>query len=271
MLEITGLELAYGPTRAVKGIDLAVAKGSVVCLIGANGAGKTTILRAISGLLRPRAGQIRFEGLEISRLPSHRIAAAGISQVPEGRQLFASLSVAENLRLGAYRLAEGAQFFRRRDAVLARFPRLRERLDEAAGLLSGGEQQMVAIGRALMAEPRLLLLDEPSMGLAPMLVDEIFSIIAELKREGRTILLVEQNAEAALEIADHAYVLESGRIALSGPAAEVAHNPAVVAAYLGSACSPGAAHARTEGHDGWRFVRGHPDQGGDGPPQDQER
>ena len=206
----------------------------MVCLIGANGAGKTTILRGVSGLLRPRAGSIRFEGREISRLAPHRIAAAGIVQVPEGRQLFASLSVAENLRLGAFRLPENAEFHRRRDGVLDRFPRLRERLDEPAGLLSGGEQQMVALGRALMAEPRLLLLDEPSMGLAPMLVEEIFAIVADLKREGRTILLVEQNAEAALEIADHAYVLESGRIALAGPAAEVAHDPAVVAAYLGS-------------------------------------
>ena len=234
LLDIAGLELAYGHSRAVKGIDLAVAAGSVVCLIGANGAGKTSTLRGISGLLRPRAGSIRFEGREISRLPPHRIAAAGIVQVPEGRQLFASLSVAENLRLGAFLLAEGAEFHRRRDGVLARFPRLRERLDEPAGLLSGGEQQMVALGRALMAEPRLLLLDEPSMGLAPMLVEEIFAIVADLKREGRTILLVEQNAEAALEIADHAYVLESGRVALSGPAGEIAHDPAVVEAYLGS-------------------------------------
>ena len=234
LLELSGLELAYGPTLAVKGIDLRVPAGSVVSLIGANGAGKTTTLRAISGLLRPRAGSIRFEGREISRLPPHRIAAAGIAQVPEGRQLFAGLSVAENLRLGAFRLAENAEFYRRRDGVLARFPRLAERLDEPAGLLSGGEQQMVAMGRALMAEPRLLLLDEPSMGLAPMLVEEIFAIIADLKREGRTILLVEQNAEAALEIADHAYVLESGRVALEGPAAAIAHDPAVVAAYLGS-------------------------------------
>ena len=234
LLELSGLELAYGHTLAVKGIDLTVTAGSVVCLIGANGAGKTTTLRAVSGLLRPRAGSIRFDGREISRQPSHRIAAAGISQVPEGRQVFAGLSVAENLRLGAFLLPEGAELQRRRDGVLARFPRLRERLEEPAGLLSGGEQQMVALGRALMAEPRLLLLDEPSMGLAPMLVEEIFAIIAELKREGRTILLVEQNAEAALEIADRAYVLESGRVALEGPAAEVAHDPAVVAAYLGS-------------------------------------
>ena len=234
LLERCGLELTYGRSLAVKGIDLAVPAGAVVTLIGANGAGKTTTLRGISGLLRPRAGSIRFEGREISRLPPHRVAAAGIVQVPEGRQLFAGLSVAENLRLGAFLLPRGAELLRRRDAVLARFPRLKERLDEPAGLLSGGEQQMVAMGRALMAEPRLLLLDEPSMGLAPMLVEEIFAIVADLKREGRTILLVEQNAEAALEIADHATVLESGRVALAGPAAKVAHDPAVVAAYLGS-------------------------------------
>ncbi len=234
LLELSGLELAYGHTLAVKGVDLVVAGGSVVCLIGANGAGKTTILRGISGLLRPRAGAIRFEGREISHKAPHRVAAAGIVQVPEGRQLFASLSVAENLRLGAFLLPEGAELSRRREAVLERFPRLRDRLGQAAGLLSGGEQQMVAMGRALMAEPRLLLLDEPSMGLAPMLVEEIFAIIADLKREGRTILLVEQNAEAALEIADHAYVLESGRVVLSGPATDIAHDPAVVAAYLGS-------------------------------------
>ncbi len=234
LLELSGLELAYGRSLAVKGIDLAVPAGSVVTLIGANGAGKTTTLRGISGLLRPRSGSIRFEGREISRLPPHRIAAAGIVQVPEGRQLFTGLSVAENLRLGAFLLPRGADLLRRRDAVLARFPRLKERLDEPAGLLSGGEQQMVAMGRALMAEPRLLLLDEPSMGLAPMLVEEIFAIVADLKREGRTILLVEQNAEAALEIADHATVLESGRVALEGPASDVAQDPAVVAAYLGS-------------------------------------
>ena len=234
LLEISGLELAYGHTLAVKGVDLVVPAGSVVSLIGANGAGKTTILRGISGLLPPRAGSIRFEGREISRQAPHRIAAGGIVQVPEGRQLFASLSVAENLRLGAFRLADGVELTLRLTAVLDRFPRLQDRLEQPAGLLSGGEQQMVAIGRALMAAPRLLLLDEPSMGLAPMLVEEIFAIVGDLKREGRTILLVEQNAEAALEIADYAYVLESGRIALEGPAGEIAHDPAVVAAYLGS-------------------------------------
>ncbi len=233
ILEVSRLELAYGHTRAVKGIDLAVAAGQVVCLIGANGAGKTSILRGISGLLRSCRGVIRFDGRDISHLPAHEIAAAGIVQVPEGRQVFASLSVAENLRLGAFLVPHGAELTRRLGAVLGRFPVLAKKLGVAAGLLSGGEQQMVALGRALMAEPRVLLLDEPSMGLAPMLVEQIFSIIADLKREGRTILLVEQNAEAALEIADYAYVLESGRVSLSGPAAEIAHDPAVIGAYLG--------------------------------------
>ena len=233
LLEVTGLTLNYGPAPAVKGIDLVVPAGSVVCLIGANGAGKTTTLRALSGLLASRAGSIRFNGIDITNWPAHRIAAAGVAQVPEGRQVFAGMSVAENLRMGAYLITDAAEVARRRAQVLARFPRLAERLNQAAGLLSGGEQQMVAMGRALMAEPRLLLLDEPSMGLAPMLVDEIFAIIADLKREGRTLLLVEQNAEAALDVADFAYVLESGRVTLHGKATDVAANPAVVGAYLG--------------------------------------
>ena len=232
-LEVSGLILAYGRTEAVRGIDFAVATGQIVCLIGANGAGKTTTLRALSGQLRPRAGRIRLDGADIAGLASHRIVARGMVQVPEGRQVFASLTVAENLELGAWLCGDGTERARRREAALARFPRLRERLYRPAGALSGGEQQMLAIGRALMAAPRLLLLDEPSMGLAPLVVDEIFSILAELKRDGITILLVEQNASAALDIADTAYVLETGRIALSGPAWQVALNPAVVAAYLG--------------------------------------
>ncbi len=233
LLQVAGLTLAYGRSVAVKGIDLTVAAGSVVCLIGANGAGKTTTLRGLSGLVRPRSGSIHFDGRDLTGMPAHRIAAAGIVQVPEGRQLFGGMTVAENLRMGAFGVRDRAERRRRRDAVLARFPRLAERLDEAAGLLSGGEQQMVAMGRALMAEPRLLLLDEPSMGLAPMLVEAVFAIIADLKAEGRTILVVEQNAEAALAIADTAYVLETGRIALGGTAAAIAQNPAVVGAYLG--------------------------------------
>ena len=232
-LEIEGLEVAYGRTLALHGVSIAVGEGQVVCLIGANGAGKTTAMRAISGLVRPRAGRVRFAGQDITGQAAHRIAAAGLRQVPEGRQCFAELTVAENLALGAYLVPGRVEVGRRQDGVLARFPRLRERLHQLAGSMSGGEQQMLAIGRALMGAPRLLLLDEPSMGLAPLFVEEIFAIIAALKAEGTTILLVEQNASAALDVADHAYVLETGRIVLSGPAAEVASNPAVAAAYLG--------------------------------------
>ena len=232
-LEIEGLEVAYGRTSAVRGISITVRDGQVVCLIGANGAGKTTTMRAVSGLVRPRAGQIRFAGRDITGQPAHRIAAAGLRQVPEGRQCFAELTIAENLALGAYLVPGRSEVARRQERVLARFPRLRERLGQFAGSMSGGEQQMLAIGRALMGAPRLLLLDEPSMGLAPLFVEEIFAIIAALKADGTTILLVEQNASAALDVADYAYVLENGRIALSGPASEVANNPAIAAAYLG--------------------------------------
>ncbi len=232
-LEIDGLEVAYGRTPAVRGLSIVVPDGQVVCLIGANGAGKTTTMRAISGLVRPRAGQIRFAGRDITGQPAHRIAAAGLRQVPEGRQCFAELTVAENLALGSYLVADRGEIARRQQAVLGRFPRLRERLGQLAGSMSGGEQQMLAIGRALMGAPRLLLLDEPSMGLAPLFVEEIFAIIAALRAEGTTILLVEQNASAALDVSDYAYVLETGRIVLSGPAADVANDPAVAAAYLG--------------------------------------
>ena len=232
-LDIQGLTVAYGRTEAVRGINLYVQAGRVVCLIGANGAGKTSTMRALSGLRRPRAGSIRLGGVEIAGLKPHVVAAMGMLQVPEGRQIFAELTVAENLILGAWLVDDSAEIARRQGRVLERFPRLRERLGQLAGSMSGGEQQMLALGRALMGNPRLLLLDEPSMGLAPLFVDEIFSIIAELKREGTTILLVEQNASAALEVSDDAYVLENGRIVLSGPAAEVAENPAVAAAYLG--------------------------------------
>jgi branched-chain amino acid transport system ATP-binding protein len=232
-LEIERLEVGYGRIPVVHGVSMLVPDGSVVCLIGANGAGKTTILRTISGLMRPRGGVIRFAGRPIGGRPAHRIAASGLRQVPEGRQCFAELTVAENLALGAYLVPRRREIAQRRDAVLARFPRLRERLQQFAGSLSGGEQQMLAIGRALMGAPRLLLLDEPSMGLAPLFVEEIFAIIAALKADGTTILLVEQNASAALDVSDHAYVLETGRIVLEGPAATVAADPAVAAAYLG--------------------------------------
>ena len=232
-LSVSDLVVCYGRTDAVKGVSLEVAEGQVVSLIGANGAGKTTIMRAISGLVRPRAGMVRFAGQDVTGWAAYRIASAGLRQVPEGRQCFAELTVAENLLLGAYLLRDRTEIARRRDSVLARFPRLRERLGQFAGSLSGGEQQMLAIGRALMGSPRLLLLDEPSMGLAPLFVEEIFAIISSLKADGTTILLVEQNASAALDVADQAYVLETGRIVLSGPAAQVAADPAVVAAYLG--------------------------------------
>ena len=232
-LKISGLEVAYGRTDAVRGIDIDVPAGSVVCLIGANGAGKTSTMRAISGLKRPRAGRILLDGADIVGMKPHQIAALGLLQVPEGRQVFAELSIADNLALGAYLVRDAAEQARRLESVLARFPRLRERLGQAAGSLSGGEQQMLALGRALMGGPKVLLLDEPSMGLAPLFVDEIFAIVSDLKREGTTILLVEQNASAALEVSDDAYVLENGRIVLSGQASDVAENPSVAAAYLG--------------------------------------
>jgi branched-chain amino acid transport system ATP-binding protein len=233
LLSVRGLVLVYGKIMAVKGIDLDVDAGKVVSLIGANGAGKTTTLRGISGLLRPKAGTVEFSGEVISRMPPHRIARLGVVQVPEGRQIFTQMSVAENLRIGAFLVTERSEIERRLDEVVALFPRLGERLRQSAGLLSGGEQQMLAMGRALMAAPNVLLLDEPSMGLAPKLVDEIFGLIATLKAARRTILLVEQNARLALEVADDAYVLETGRIRLSGKAREIANDPQVLAAYLG--------------------------------------
>ncbi|MFG1343350.1 ABC transporter ATP-binding protein [Xanthobacter autotrophicus DSM 431] len=233
LLKVSGLQLGYGRAAVVKGIDLTVPEGSVVCLIGANGAGKTTTMRGLSGLLKTTAGSIHFDGVDITNAPAHRIARLGIRQVPEGRQVFAEMSIEENLRLGGLQAPGPEEFRNRREKVLARFPRLQERLAQQAGLLSGGEQQMLALGRALMGAPQLLLLDEPSMGLAPLFVEEIFRIVTDLKREGVTILLVEQNAQAALEIADYAYVLEGGRITMQGPGAEIAENPQVIAAYLG--------------------------------------
>ena len=232
-LDVRGLSVSYGRTEALRGIDITVNTGQVVCLIGANGAGKTTTMRALSGMVRPRAGTVLLDGADITGQRPHRIAAAGLLQVPEGRQVFAELTVAENLAIGGWLVPDRAEITRRQDAVLTRFPRLRERLDQLAGSMSGGEQQMLALGRALMGAPKLLLLDEPSMGLAPLFVEEIFAIISDLKREGITILLVEQNASAALDVADYAYVLETGRIVTQGPADIVANDPAVVAAYLG--------------------------------------
>ena len=233
LLAVNELVLAYGKIVAVKGVDLTIEAGRVVCLIGANGAGKTTILRGISGLLRPKSGKVEFQGEVISRLPSYRIARMGVVLVPEGRQIFTQMSVGENLRMGGYLIADQREMERRLDEVVELFPRLKERLGQSAGSLSGGEQQMLAMGRALMAQPNVLLLDEPSMGLAPKLVEEIFELIAKLKAAQRTILLVEQNARLALEVSDDAYVLETGRIRLSGKAHEIAGDQRVLAAYLG--------------------------------------
>lgn len=233
LLDARGLEIGYGASLVVKGVDLAVGAGQIVCLIGANGAGKTTILRGLSGLLKVRAGSVRFEGENLTNRPAHVIARKRIAHVPEGRQIFGRMSVAENLSAGAYMTHDRAAIGARRESVLARFPRLKERLSQSAGLMSGGEQQMLAIGRALMADPKLLLLDEPSMGLAPLFVEEIFSIIKALKDEGRTILLIEQNAHAALELADYAYVLETGRIALQGTGPEMLAHDEISKAYLG--------------------------------------
>ena len=233
LLAVNELVLAYGKIVAVKGVDLTIEAGRVVCLIGPNGAGKTTILRGISGLLRPKSGKVEFQGEVISRLPSYRIARMGVVLVPEGRQIFTQMSVSENLRMGCYLIPDQREMERRLDEVAELFPRLKERLGQSAGSLSGGEQQMLAMGRALMAQPNVLLLDEPSMGLAPKLVEEIFELIAKLKAAQRTILLVEQNARLALEVSDDAYVLETGRIRLSGKAHEIAGDQRVLAAYLG--------------------------------------
>jgi branched-chain amino acid transport system ATP-binding protein len=233
VLTARGLEIGYGDGAVVKGVDLTVEAGQIVCLIGANGAGKTTILHGLSGLLKIRAGSVAVAGVDVTNRPAHEIARRRVAHVPEGRQIFGRMSVAENLRAGAYLTRDPALIEARRESVLALFPRLSERLAQSAGLLSGGEQQMLAIGRALMADPKLLLLDEPSMGLAPLFVEEIFEILAGLRSEGRTILLVEQNAHEALALADYAYVLETGRIKLQGTGREMLAHDEISAAYLG--------------------------------------
>ena len=231
MLQIDGLHSGYGRIEVLHGVTLNVARGEIVTLIGANGAGKTTLMQAVAGV-QPSAGTIRFEGKDIARVPAHLRVGRGISLVPEGRQLFAPLSARDNLRLGTWSRS-GAEIGKGFERVCALFPMLAEMMDISAGALSGGQQQMLAIGRALMAEPRLLLLDEPSMGLAPKVVDQVLDAIRALKASGLTILLVEQNARAALAIADRAYVLETGRIALSGSASEIRSDPRVREAYLG--------------------------------------
>jgi branched-chain amino acid transport system ATP-binding protein len=233
MLKIDDINVYYGAIHAIKGISLEVNEGEIVTLIGANGAGKSTTLRTISGLLKPKTGTMTFEGKNIAGVPAHNIVKAGISQVPEGRRIFAEMSVMENLDLGAFIRKDKDGIQKDLKMVFERFPRLEERKNQEAGTLSGGEQQMLAMGRALMSRPRLLLLDEPSMGLAPLLIREIFSIIQDINKTGTTILLVEQNANMALSIANRAYVLETGRITLSGDAKELAASEDVRKAYLG--------------------------------------
>jgi branched-chain amino acid transport system ATP-binding protein len=233
MLEVKDLNVFYGAIHALHGVDFEVKKGEIVSLIGANGAGKTTTLHTLSALLKPRSGTIRFLGNDITGQPAERIVKSGLIQVPEGRRVFANLSVRDNLGLGAFTRSDSAGIAADLEKVFERFPRLKERSKQIAGTLSGGEQQMLAIGRALMARPQLLLLDEPSMGLAPLLVREIFAIIGEINRDGTTILLVEQNAHMALSISHRAYVLETGKFVLSGPSKELAASPEVRKAYLG--------------------------------------
>jgi len=234
VLELDSVDVAYGSIQALRSVSLRVSAGELVTLIGANGAGKTTTIRSISGLLRPTAGSIRFEGHPIHRVPPEAIVARGIVQVPEGRRIFPELTVEENLRVGAYLVRDRARVAQGFERVYTLFPRLRERRRQLGSTLSGGEQQMLAVGRALMAGPRLLLLDEPSLGLAPLLVEEVAHVVTELKRSGITILLVEQNARLALTLADRGYVLETGRIVLSDTSDRLLANPEVQRSYLGS-------------------------------------
>ena len=233
MLKIDNIHVYYGAIHALKGVSLEVHKGEIVTLIGANGAGKSTTLRTVSGLLAPKSGCISSLGENIAGMPAHEIVKHGISQVPEGRRIFAEMSVQENLEMGAFTRKDKAGVEKDFEIVYNRFPRLKERRKQQAGTLSGGEQQMLAMGRALMSRPKLLLLDEPSMGLAPLLIKEIFSIIEDINREGTTVLLVEQNANMALSIAHRAYVMETGRITLQGAAKELAASEDVRKAYLG--------------------------------------
>jgi branched-chain amino acid transport system ATP-binding protein len=233
LLEIQNLHVYYGAIHALQGISFDVEEGEIVTLIGANGAGKSTTLKTLSGLLRPRVGSIKLRGQEITRTAAQDIVREGIVHVPEGRKIFAPLTVQENLEMGAFTRKDAAEIQQSMTRVFRSFPRLKERLAQLGGTLSGGEQQMLAIGRGLMARPKVLLLDEPSMGLAPILVEEIFNIVKEINAQGVAILLVEQNAAMALSVANRAYVLETGSIVLSGPADDVLHNPQVQSAYLG--------------------------------------
>jgi len=233
LLTIKNLSVYYGVIQALKEINFSVDRGEIVALIGANGAGKTTTLHTISGLIDPKGGEILFEGKDISRLPGHQRVAMGIAQVPEGRRVFADMTVEDNLRMGAYTRKDRAEYNDSLNMVFDRFPRLKERRGQLSGTLSGGEQQMLAMGRALMSKPDILLLDEPSMGLSPILVNEVFDIIRQVHEDGTTVLLVEQNAKKALNIADRAYVLETGSITVTGDAEELLNNDSIRKAYLG--------------------------------------
>lgn len=233
LLEIENIEVYYGAINAIKGISFNVEEGEIIALIGANGAGKTTTLHTITGLISAKRGSIKLGGRDITKTPAHKIVSLGMAHVPEGRRVFAQLSVYENLMLGAYTRKDKAEIAENLERVYERFPRLKERRSQSAGTLSGGEQQMLAIGRALMSKPSIILMDEPSMGLSPLYVSEIFDIIGEINKSGTTVLLVEQNAKKALSIANRAYVLETGKIALSGDARELMDNEQVKKAYLG--------------------------------------
>ena len=233
LLEINDLQVSYGMINAIKGVSFRVEKGEIIALIGANGAGKTTILHTITGLIQAKSGSVVFKGEEITKVPAHKIVSMGMSHVPEGRRVFQQLTVLENLKLGAFTRKDKAEIEASITNVYQHFPRLLERKNQVAGTLSGGEQQMLAMGRALMAKPEIIVMDEPSMGLSPLLVTEIFSIIEEINKEGTTVLLVEQNAKKALSIADRGYVLETGKIVLEGDAKELMNNDEVKKAYLG--------------------------------------
>ncbi|HKO34164.1 MAG TPA: ABC transporter ATP-binding protein [Candidatus Limnocylindria bacterium] len=233
MLTVDDIHVYYGNIAALKGLSFTVGRGEIVTLLGSNGAGKSTTLRTVSGLLRPRKGMVTFQGKRLDGVQAHDVVKLGIAQSPEGRRIFPRMTVSENLDLGAYLRKDGAEVAKDRENVLELFPRLRERITQKAGTMSGGEQQMLAVARALMARPALLLLDEPSMGLAPVLVDLIFDTIARIREQGTTVLLVEQNALAALRVADRAYVLESGSLKLSGSAEELSRDEEIVKAYLG--------------------------------------
>ncbi|MCI5741483.1 MAG: ABC transporter ATP-binding protein [Lachnospiraceae bacterium] len=233
MLEVKDLEVYYGVIQAIKGISFHVDEGEVIALIGANGAGKTTTLQTITGMLNAKAGSILFEGEELTKIPGHKIVSMGMAHVPEGRRVFAQLSVLENLKLGAYTRKDKDEIEESLQRVYKSFPRLEERKNQLAGTLSGGEQQMLAMGRALMSKPRIILMDEPSMGLSPIFVEEIFNIIKEVSASGTTVLLVEQNAKKALSIADRAYVLETGKVVLEGKASDLMEDESIKKAYLG--------------------------------------